>query len=513
MPAIQNLRDFVHNNESLNFRKKNLNFLENTSSPILDLSSDENYFLSDEFLEELPTNDGLNIISVNIRSLTSKIDELKHFLSLAADRSKTIKIICLQESWQINDSNAFSLQINGYDFFYTSRLDGRGGGVAIYIHTSLNATLIQNATIQKDKIFEATAVKFKHNNETFSVGNFYFSNSLPNSASAGNSFNNFIDYLEDWLNTIRLPNAHSVVTFDANVNFLHLEHSHKAKTLFETLTAHGLDLNFFLPTRFSASNHGSLIDNVATSNSLNTNTFLQGFRLFSDHNVLGFHISTCNSHTKSSSKTLKRMFSKRQICLLKEKIALVDWEPLLQISNVDQSVDCFEKIFFSILDEVAPLKEIKVHAEKCSFFDSNLIELKRKIEHAELVFLKSNHPFDANILKKAKSKYNNYKKLAKKKFFTENYNQLKNSPKKLWGFINKNVGLGKKVNNGFEYKVDINGKISNIPSEIASEFTTFLREVPYKVESSVPPLLRIIIHSVMPVLQRALDTLQCIRLK
>ena len=72
-------------------------------------------------------------IHVNIRSLPDKHDDqLKTMISELQDVGIHVDFIMICETF-LNDTNMYTVPIDGYQFACNNRIHGRGGGVAIYI--------------------------------------------------------------------------------------------------------------------------------------------------------------------------------------------------------------------------------------------------------------------------------------------------------------------------------------------------------------------------------------------
>jgi hypothetical protein len=80
---------------------------------------------------------GLKIAHLNIRSLPSKLDEL----AVRMTNSKSFDILTLSETWLNPDISEDEINISGYSCVRKDRVNGVGGGVAIYCHEGLNYSL------------------------------------------------------------------------------------------------------------------------------------------------------------------------------------------------------------------------------------------------------------------------------------------------------------------------------------------------------------------------------------
>ncbi len=136
------------------FATDNHELLDLNSNPNLDFLLSHNAYLSAD--ENINPYDNLNInscyydvssffstfsnislpiiLNINIQSLYSKLDNLKQLITTFLQNNICIPIIALQEIWQIPYPEAVYIQ--GYNFIFKQRSDGRGGGVGFYLSQS-----------------------------------------------------------------------------------------------------------------------------------------------------------------------------------------------------------------------------------------------------------------------------------------------------------------------------------------------------------------------------------------
>ena len=105
---------------------------------------DTQYYLPSEFLslsEKLRINsENFSMIHLNIRSAKKNFEKLKDFLS---QTGSFFKVLCLTETWFLDRNSENSLyQPPQYIAIHQNRSpshkSGRGGGISMYIHDSLN---------------------------------------------------------------------------------------------------------------------------------------------------------------------------------------------------------------------------------------------------------------------------------------------------------------------------------------------------------------------------------------
>ena len=93
------------------------------------------YFDLNDLCKKFKNENGVKMLSYNIRSLQKNLESLKEILSFCKENNNLIHIIALQESFQIHSEDDF--KIDNYNFIYQSRKDNaRGGGIFFYVHDS-----------------------------------------------------------------------------------------------------------------------------------------------------------------------------------------------------------------------------------------------------------------------------------------------------------------------------------------------------------------------------------------
>ena len=80
------------------------------------------------------SNNNFNILHCNARSIKYKFEQ---FLTLLASMACKFDIIGISETW-LSDEIMGSYNMPDYNIIYNNRQEGRGGGVAIYIHKSFS---------------------------------------------------------------------------------------------------------------------------------------------------------------------------------------------------------------------------------------------------------------------------------------------------------------------------------------------------------------------------------------
>lgn len=110
------------------------------------------------------SDDFLNIMYVNIRSVRNKFQTLKNTIT---SYNFIVHIIVLSETHLFTNEESL-FQLNNYDAFFSSRDNNRGGGVVIYVLNTLTAIksfgecfLENNFLVVELPVLKCNLMKFK----------------------------------------------------------------------------------------------------------------------------------------------------------------------------------------------------------------------------------------------------------------------------------------------------------------------------------------------------------------
>ena len=125
----------------------------------LNTETDYSYISTEQTNKFLKTHDGLLIMKINYRSLNKKIDKLD---SLIDSLDNKPNIISIAETWLKTDTPLSLFSITGYTILNSPRTlnKSRGGGVALYVDTNLDAVLIKKFTVENNH-FECIGISIK----------------------------------------------------------------------------------------------------------------------------------------------------------------------------------------------------------------------------------------------------------------------------------------------------------------------------------------------------------------
>ena len=244
------------------YKYNNVDFLqpnEKSSDFDVEFNPDNNIYLNTEtdcsyiFTEQtnnfLKTYDGLLIMQINYRSLNKKIDKLDNLIDSLDNKPN---IISIAETWLKTDTPLSPYSITGYTIFNSPRTlnKSRGGGVALYVDTNLDAVLMKKFTGENNN-FACIGISIKSSkNRITNVISLY--------RPPDTGVDNFTEEIEDLLKN---HNQQTYVCGDFNINLLKYKQHDQTDSFVNKMFSLGYKPLTNKPTRITAYS-STLIDNI-----------------------------------------------------------------------------------------------------------------------------------------------------------------------------------------------------------------------------------------------------------
>ena len=277
---------------------------------------------------------------INTRSIRNKTSEFNDFV---IDNDLDIVGVC--ETWLHPDDDAVIAALNpgGHRFCHTPRLHKRGGGVALLYRSNLDVQVVPSSL--NISTFEMTEISIVHNSLSMDVCVIY----RPPSASS--SLKQFIDDFSCLLDYLLFKNSSLLIAGDFNI---HVKNVSPNTSLFlETLSAYDLKQHIQVPTHI----HGHTLDLLITRQSdKNTVTDVMVVDGLSDHSAI---ICKLNLTKPPAAKSVihTRNIKSINIVSFMEKITELSLLGNCSNSDVSESVECYNSLLRTVLDEYAPVKQ------------------------------------------------------------------------------------------------------------------------------------------------------------
>ena len=333
----------------------------------------------------------LTVAHININSITSptKIEELNQFVV-----TSDVKILAITETKLDDSVNSSMYQIKGFHSPLTKHRNRHGGGVAVYVHTSLPVQHLKALELSEHEWLWA---KIKLPALTLIICCTY----LPPNLSAQQQ-QSFIDDFSESVCEAQKHSPAAILTLGdfntGNIYLDHHHHNHNGTSSFDhTLkdAADALDLKQLIiePTRISQSS-SNLRDLIFTSNDniISNSGTLSSFGQLDHFPIYAtIQIPTVEENKLPVTKNIWD-YSKTNIPLLTETLQNVSWDDILQ-RDIHTATDTF----ISTLQEAArltiPIKQINLNHRQKTWING---DLKRNIRKRDRLFKTAKRTNDPN---------------------------------------------------------------------------------------------------------------------
>ena len=290
----------------------------------------------------------IHCIYTNAQSLYNKLSELRQRCHAET------KLIAITESWlspSITDGEIFIPNMN---IFRADRPNERGGGVALYLHSSFQANVLSDPVLDKSTDTLWCSVNLA-NHDKWLIGVIY---RPPNSDPSRDS--SLLDALE---RALSLRYTHVLLMGDFNLPQIDFTSSavegsqdSTAATFFHLVNDHGLCEHALQNTRWASTCSASKLDYVFTNEDLMVDQVSASAPLGrSDHALLDFNF-ILNTSLRKPLNHPRFNFRRANIPLIQSVARSADWDSLPHL-HIDDMCALFHSTLTSALNQSVPLKQ------------------------------------------------------------------------------------------------------------------------------------------------------------
>ena len=474
-----------NNEDVLNMQTDEVNF--NTPELCLDFDLDPNiaqgesisssYLSQSKFISNINSGckNDLLLLHYNVRSLNKNFDQLVFFL----DQLKTeSSVIGISETWLKDTPSFFS--IDGFSFVTNSRTEKRGGGVGLYISSGLSYAVKEEFNVISNSI-ESIFVEIEFaEKKNVIIGEVY---KPPNSNPK-----DFIDTFQMMLSSPSLNNKTCIVMGDFNLNLLQCDANPNCLDFLNLMLSKSFVPAITKPTRITDTT-ASLIDNIFVSG---TPIAESGIIVndISDHfPVFTMLPNITRDHYKEKDRFIgKRDFSETNVNRLREALESTDWSDIYNSGDVNYSFDKFMEVLLYYYNRIIPIRQhSRANHKKCPRLPWITKSLLKCINKKNNLYCK----YKSKPTVQTKSNYSRYRntlttslRLAKKNYFTRQFNLHKDDIKSTWRVIN-NV-LKTKNKSTPVTKIIVNETVTVDPLAIAEEFNNYFVNIGPNLAQNIP---------------------------
>ena len=380
---------------------------------------------------------GFSILSLNVRSLYPKLDELYI-------RFKDFDILCFSETWTNPTYTDEMLALSGYDLFRSDRdssigIHKRGGGLIIYVKTTLSkyTTTLEYAkkvTANLEQIFICID---KPNVRKQIIGNVY---RPPNGKIS--------EGIQELTSTVKIiqetTHCELTVVGDFNINY-NLRHTQPFKLIKNFERDFNLSQEINTSTRVTK-NSSTCIDLVFTNMEYVISKGTIDIHL-SDHRPV-FIIKKKQKETIKSTEFWGRSYTKYNKQDFQNDVRNHNgWNEYWEHDNTDPGNlwDIALGIILEGVDTHCPNKKMKFRDDSPPWITKDMVA---EITHKDYLYTKaklSDSPNDWNTFRQKKNEIKKLLQSAKEEFIKDKLDNLKDNPRKFWRDINEMSGIGKNV--------------------------------------------------------------------
>ena len=437
------------------------------------LGNDE-YFDISKFNATFNTNmdKDLKIIHLNIRSLPRNGNSLIIYLEMLKIK---FDVICLSETW-LNEGRLIENMFPEFDQYHSMRPADLppGGGVAVFVRKKFHSYELSELSCNTNCI-ESIFVKLKINNEEIAIASCY---RKPESFSA----QTFINSLTEKISSIRSSNT-CIITGDFNFNLLQIDNNLHSSSFLDAMLSLGLINTISKPTR-NISSSISLLDNIFVSNSM---IFSSGLLYcdISDHFPVFAIVKGALSNSNENERIQYRIINDLTLSNLRNSMATRDFSEVLQSDDLDFAMEKLDQILLSEFNQHCPIlsKKITKKDRMKPWINYRIKNLMKFRTNKYISFKRDPRLTTWEDFKLIRNYVTKQIVDAKKLYFSNLFNLIKNDMKKVWTVLNGLVRPGRNRNSNEIKSLLIDGRIFSDDQEISNILNEHFSTVGSRISS------------------------------
>ena len=471
---------------------------ENSALPFNETSLPENeqsFQFQEEHLQNISLEDeahifknkGLHFVHLNCNSLLNKIDEIREFVLHFKPH-----VICFSETKLDSTVTSSEVLIDGYSNIRRDR-NRHGGGVACYISNSIHYNERTDFSNDFENIFidillpKTTPILFGVVYRPPSASNFdeLLTSSLLNSKSfdkqevyiLGDTNYNLLDRKGKFI----LKKGYRFSSDESNYTTpLYL-----TKKYVELIRTFGLTQLIDEPTR-TTDRTSTLLDHILVNTPSKVSQSGVLNKCLSDHDIIYMTRKHQNikigKHNTINIRSMKN-YTKE---LFIQKLSEVQFPIYSDFENVNDAYTDLLSKFMSVIDKIAPLKQIRLKTNTKPWFDGEILEKIRIRDKLRKKYKKSGLQIDFEMFKDAQKLAKQITKVKKCDYIK---NQLRDNiakPSKLWKVL-KSIGLPSNASSAAKVCLkDENNTLLFEPKETCNVFKTFYENLAQSLVDKLP---------------------------
>lgn len=444
------------------------------------------YYLDYQFNEYTQNTkieqNAFSILHVNARSLNKNFHKLELLLNRLNHK---FKVIAVTETW-LNGTNEAHFKPPGYNLLSKPRTAKSGGGVALYISSDIEYTLINDIPNPDNANFEYAIAELKiTSSNKILIASVY----RPPDGNLREFTDNYCALLEK----LNKSKCKTYIAGDFNVNLLNYDTHTDTQYFLDHVFSHYHYPTITRPTRFSK-NISTLIDNIYTNN-INSN-YHAGLLIsdISDHLPV-FYISASDLKLNKSSKPTHYMHSSRiinesNINKFKQMVVDANLDCIDPSSgDIEKNYNNFLEKFTKLYNECFPVTSCKIKNRSNThkpWITPGILKSVTRKEKLYKTWLKTKTEKALDKYKCYKNKLTTIIRYSEKQYYSTKFTEMKDNLRGTWRLI-KRVINGPKMSDDIQ-EIKINGKITNDKFIIADKFNEYFTNVGSNLAKQIPPV-------------------------
>ena len=432
------------------------------------------YYTDDQFKKA--RMEGISIVHFNSRSLNKNFGKIKKYLA----KFNKFSVIAVSETW-LNDDKNVNVDLEGYELFTSNRTNKSGGGVALYVDSTLRCSRVQNMTYNIDNILECLTVELIFDKSK----NMVISCIYRTPGTCLETFSNAVDNMFGSLNN----NKVHIACGDFNIDLLNPYKKKQITDFIDTMFSNSLIPVITKPTRITTDT-ATLIDNIFI-NSIDTQV-TAGLLLndTSDHLPVFavFHHHHKMENTNSNIYRLTRHRTPETVAALRVDLSGQSWNEVYDSNDPNKSYDAFVSKLVELYNKHCPIRKNKINIKnklQTPWITKGIENACKKKNILYRTFIKQRTKDAENKYKAYKNKLTNIIRTSKKDYYHKQLEQQKGNIQAIWKTLNhiirKGTGKGEYPNYFIKDNITIeNNKI------IVNELNHFFVNVGPTLANEIP---------------------------
>ncbi|XP_059046034.1 uncharacterized protein LOC131841730 [Achroia grisella] len=352
-----------------------------------------------------------------------------HYTDLVDTFTKpNVHAVLVSESWLKPALSSTTYSLPGFILIRNDRTNKGGGGVAIYLRSHIPYKVIASSASEYRGTAEFLFIEVGFKGSRVAIVVVY----CPPQLNYFTDFDAVLDQLSTSFNEI-------IIMGDFNTNLMNDSiHTRKLKNILNSADLSILPLK---PTHHNIDTEDSWLDIICTSS---TDYVIDHDQLpapaFSRHDLLLLSYKVKPQKPKPIIASV-RNFNRIDVNSLHRDAALIDWNPVLETTNVDNKILLFNTQIIDLFNKHAPVRVIKLRRPPAPWITEDVRKAMTKRDRAFCVYRKERSAGNFHLFKRARNRCNQMVRAAKRH---KNIHQnVFNTPlANIWKFLNS-LGFGK----------------------------------------------------------------------